>query len=102
LHFIRQIGITPNPGVVRSLADTEKLPIEQLIVSADGDDMDEFPQARVRALMTALLGTGPGMKGGPYKLLKFLRIWKSKIGDEGVAAIVSSLFFTILRIFKAR
>lgn len=90
-YFYRSIGVTANPGVVRTLNDPEKVPIQQLIISADGEDMDEFPQARIRALMTALMGNGPGMKGGPYKLLKYLRIWKSKIGDEGVAAIVSSL-----------
>ena len=38
--------------------------------------------------MTALLGCAAGMKGGPYKLLKHLRVWKSKIGNEGTASIV--------------
>lgn len=90
-NYCKQIGVTPNQGVVRTLADTEKYPVEQLIISADGADMDEFPLARIRALMTALMGNGTGMKGGPYKLLKFLRIWKSKIGDEGVASIAEVL-----------
>ena len=39
--------------------------------------------------MTALMGSGPGMKGGPYKLLKSIRIWRSNIGDDGAASIVS-------------
>lgn len=39
--------------------------------------------------MTALMGTGPGMKGGPYKLIKSVRLWRANCGDDGVAAIVS-------------
>jgi hypothetical protein len=39
--------------------------------------------------MTAVMGSAVGMKGGPYKLLKSLRIWRSGIGDEGTNAIVS-------------
>ena len=34
---------------------------------------------------------GPGMKGGPYKLLKSIRVWRSFIGDEGAAAIAEVL-----------
>ncbi len=45
-----------------------------------------------RALMTAVMGSGPSMKGGPYKLLKSLRIWRSEIGDDGAAAIVWKTF----------
>jgi hypothetical protein len=29
------------------------------------------------------------MKGGPYKLLSSLRLWKANIGDDGAASIVS-------------
>jgi len=61
----------------------------------------------MRALMTAVLGTGeakimniifrnlskmssegPLMKNVPYKLLKSIRIWRSFIGDDGAAPIV--------------
>jgi hypothetical protein len=35
-------------------------------------------------------GTGPGMKGGPYKLLRNLRLWRTRCGDDGAAAIVST------------
>lgn len=92
-NYCKQIGVTPNAGVVRTLQDQdpEKLPIEQIIASGEGEDADEFPQGRMRALMTALMGNGPGMKGGPYKLLKYLRIWKTCIGDEGAAAIAEVL-----------
>ena len=34
------------------------------------------------------MGTGTGMKGGPYKLLKSIRIWRSNCCDDGAAAIV--------------
>lgn len=44
--------------------------------------------------MTAIMGTGAGMKGGPYKLLNSLRMWRANASDDGVAAIVSeSLLF---------
>ena len=42
--------------------------------------------------MTALMGTGQGMKGGPYKLMKSLRFWNAGCNDDGAAAIVS-LFY---------
>jgi hypothetical protein len=42
--------------------------------------------------MTALMGSGPGMKGGPFKLLKSIRIWRSNVGDDGAASIVSRIF----------
>ena len=35
--------------------------------------------------------SGPGMKGGPYKLLSSLRLWKSNVGDDGAAAIAEVL-----------
>lgn len=38
--------------------------------------------------MTSIMGTGTGMKGGPYKLLKSIRIWRSNCCDDGAAAIV--------------
>lgn len=42
--------------------------------------------------MTAILGTGPGMKPGvPYKKLKSLRFWRSNVGDEGVNSICEVL-----------
>ena len=31
------------------------------------------------------------MKGGPYKLLSSLRLWKSNVGDDGAAAIAEVL-----------
>jgi len=51
-----------------------------------------------RALMTALMGAGPGMKGGPYKPLKFIRIWRSNIGDDGAASIVILILKKLVRI----
>ncbi len=44
-----------------------------------------------RALMCALMGNGPGMKGGPYKLLKHLRIWRGNVQDDGASAIAEVL-----------
>ena len=86
-RFSKTIGLTAHPGVVRILNDEEHYPVEQLVID---DELDILGPGGTRALMTSILGNGPGMKGGPYKLLKSLRIWKSNIGDDGAAAIVSS------------
>jgi hypothetical protein len=52
------------------------------------DECGPIGPGGTRALMTAIMGSGQGMKGGPYKLLKFIRIWRSNICDDGAAAIV--------------
>ncbi len=85
---IRAIGIPVNALVTRTLNDEEKYPIEQLLID---DEVGPLGPGGTRALMTALMGTGPGMKGGPYKLMKSIRIWRSNCHDEGAAAIVSQL-----------
>jgi hypothetical protein len=86
--FSKSIGLPVHTGIVKALNDEEKYPIDQLIVD---EEYGIIGPGGTRALMTAILGSGPGMKGGPYKLLKSLRIWKSNIGDDGTAAIVSYL-----------
>jgi hypothetical protein len=85
---LRAIGIPVNALVTRTLNDEEKYPIEQLLID---DEVGPLGPGGTRALMTALMGTGPGMKGGPYKLMKSIRIWRSNCNDEGAAAIVSNL-----------
>lgn len=50
-----------------------------------------------RALATAMLGTGPGMKGPPYKLLRSLRLWAVNCGDDGAAALVKSGAIRLVR-----
>ncbi len=90
-NLLRTIGIPINPILTRTLNDEEKYPIEQLLVD---DEAGPLGPGGTRALMTALMGTGPGMKGGPYKLIKSVRLWRANCGDDGVAAIVSySKFF---------
>ena len=53
------------------------------------DEFGPIGPGGTRALMTSIMGSGQGMKGGPYKLLKSIRIWRSNICDDGAAAIVS-------------
>jgi hypothetical protein len=89
--------------------------VTQLIID---DEFGPIGPGGMRALMTALMGTGillvficplcfdsvlnnpvyllsqllgPGLKGGPYKLLKSFRVWRSFTGDEGAAAIAEVL-----------
>lgn len=68
--------------------DEEKYPIEQLLID---DELGPLGPGGTRALMTAVMGSGPGMKGGPYKLLKSLRLWRANCGDDGAAAIAEVL-----------
>ena len=84
--FSKCIGLNAHPAVVRTLNDEENYPVEQIVID---EEHDILGPGGTRALMTSILGTGQGMKGGPYKLLKSLRIWKSNVGDDGAAAIVS-------------
>ena len=83
--YSKLIGLPVNAGVTKALSDEEHLPITQLALD---DEYGPLGPGGTRALMTSILGSGPGMKGGPYKLLTSLRIWKSSIGDDGTASIV--------------
>lgn len=83
--YCRLIGVPIHQSVVKCLTDEEALPIDQIIVD---EDSGALGPGGTRALMTALLGTATCMRGGPYRLLKSLRFWRSNIEDEGVNAIV--------------
>ena len=83
------IGVTPNGRIARTINDAEAPgPMTQIIID---DEFGPIGPGGTRALMTAVMGSGPGMKGGPYKLLKSIRIWRSYIGDEGAAAVAEVL-----------
>lgn len=86
----RSIGLPSNTVVAKNLNDEEKYPVEQLLID---DEYGPLGAGGVRALMTAIMGSGPGMKGGPYKLLSSLRIWRSGCSDDGAAAIVGFTHF---------
>ena len=86
--FCKLIGLSANTGVAKNLNDEEKWPVKQIIID---DEFGPLGPGGTRALMTALMGSGPGMKGGPYKLLECVRIWRSNAGDEGVMAIAQVL-----------
>jgi len=91
IKFAKLIGLIPHAKVIQTLKDDdpEKNPIEQLVI--DDSDGVALGPGGTRALMTALMGSAPSMKGGPYKLLKYIRIWRSQIGDDGAAAIAEVL-----------
>ena len=75
-------------GVTKNLNDEEKYPVEQLLID---DEFGTLGPGGTRALMTSIMGTGPGMKGGPYKLLKYIRLWRANCNDDGASAIVRIL-----------
>ena len=76
----RLVGLPINVAIMRTLN-----PVKQLLVD---DEFGQVGPGGTRALMTAVMGTGTGMKGGPYKLIDSLRIWRGNCGDDGVSAIV--------------
>jgi hypothetical protein len=84
--FCKSIGLPVNTIVSKNLNDEEKYPIQQLLID---DEFGPLGPGGTRALMTALMGSGPGMKGGPYKLMNSIRMWRANCNDDGVAAIVS-------------
>jgi len=68
--------------------DEEKFPVTQFVID---DEAGPIGPGGTRALMTSVMGTGPGMKGGPYKLLNSLRFWRTNVNDDGCAAIAEVL-----------
>jgi hypothetical protein len=78
----------PNPLVANICNDEEKYPVTQLVIT---DEAGPIGPGGTRALMTAVMGSGPGMKGGPYKKLTSLRFWRTNVGDEGTNAIAEVL-----------
>ncbi len=86
----RAVGIPINQLITRALNDEEKYPVVQLLID---DELGPLGSGGTRALTTAIMGSGIGMKGGAYKLLKSIRMWRTNCGDDGTAAFVIILFF---------
>ena len=86
--YSKLVGLNTNAGLTKSISDEENRPLTQLVID---DENGQLGCGGTRALMTSIMGSGPGMKGGPYKLINSLRIWRSNIGDDGVAAIAEVL-----------
>lgn len=89
--YTKVIGISPNTGVARALTPPEEEPdkvMDQILID---DEFGPLGPGGTRALMTAVMGSGPGMKGGPYKKLKSIRLWRCHCGDDGAAAIAEVL-----------
>lgn len=82
--FSKLIGIAANPKIVAQLQDEEHYPISQLVCD---DEYGQLGPGGTRVLTTALLGTGQDMRGGPYRLLRGLRLWRANCGDEGTRSV---------------
>ncbi|CAN0444931.1 unnamed protein product, partial [Ectocarpus sp. 12 AP-2014] len=89
-RFSRLIGISANPKVVAQLQSDENQPLAQACIVVD-DEHGPLGPGGTRALMTAIMGTGQDMRGGPYRLIKSLRLWRAHCGDEGVRSIAEVL-----------
>jgi len=84
----KHIGLEPNKKVVAAIAPGEAEdppPPGQITV----DNEEGFLYAKhTRALTCALLGAGaPELKGGQFRQLKTLRIWRCAIGDDGAVCV---------------
>jgi hypothetical protein len=88
--YSKLIGIQPNTGVTKALIHEEEEGkiIDQLLID---DEYGPLGPGGTRALMTAVMGSGPGMKGGQYKLLKSIRLWRCNCGDDGTSSIAEVL-----------
>eukprot|EP00640_Fibrocapsa_japonica_P002235 CAMPEP_0113934316 /NCGR_PEP_ID=MMETSP1339-20121228/1651_1 /TAXON_ID=94617 /ORGANISM="Fibrocapsa japonica" /LENGTH=344 /DNA_ID=CAMNT_0000936063 /DNA_START=66 /DNA_END=1100 /DNA_ORIENTATION=+ /assembly_acc=CAM_ASM_000762 len=89
VKFSKLIAIPVNQQIVDTCSDEElEGPVEQLVVD---DRKGVLGPGGTRALCTAILGTGPGMQGGPYKKLKSLRLWRCNVGDDGAQCMAELL-----------
>lgn len=89
----KSISINPNQKVVDSICpplDGNADPVELTQLILDNSDGPLGPGG-TRALTCALLGDGPGLLGGPFRVLKTIRIWRCNIGDDGAVAIADYL-----------
>lgn len=55
------------------------------------DEYGPLGPGGTRALTTAIMGTGQDMRGGPYRLIRSLRLWRAHCGDEGARSIAELL-----------
>jgi hypothetical protein len=90
----KAISITPNQKVVDTICppvDGNADPVELTQLILDNSDGPLGPGG-TRALTCALLGDPQdGLLGGPFRVLKTLRIWRCNIGDDGAVAIADYL-----------
>lgn len=88
------VGIPTHAGLMAALsgvnAEGEVVPLKQILVD-DTETLVPLGPGGTRVLMQAILGSGSGMKGGPFKLVESIRIWRSKCSDDGAAAIAEVL-----------
>jgi hypothetical protein len=64
-----------------------------LIHPQDPQDMNEvrLGPGGARLLCTAILGVGPGLESKPFKSVKAIRCWQSKVGDDGACSFAEIL-----------
>lgn len=86
----KAFAVPVNNGVAACLNKEENGPCKELLLDSDYGTLG---CGGTRALMTAILGSGPAglVKGGPYKLLNSIRLWRCSINDEGAAAVAEVL-----------
>ena len=88
------VGLPTHSGLVSALsgvnAEGETVPLKQILVD-DTETSLVLGSGGTRVLMQAILGSGSAMKGGPFKLVESIRLWRSKCSDDGAAAIAEVL-----------
>ncbi|KAG6611383.1 LRR-containing protein [Phytophthora cinnamomi] len=86
----KAIGVQANPHVNELFRGKEE-DGDLVNFILEGEDVGTLGPGGVRAIVLAIMGVGPGFSNGPYTQLRYIRIWKQEIGNDGAAAIASLL-----------
>ncbi|KAL3663587.1 hypothetical protein V7S43_011474 [Phytophthora oleae] len=86
----KAIGVQVNPHVNELFRGKEE-DGDLVNFILEGEGVGALGPGGVHALALAIMGIGPGFTNGPYTQLRYIRIWKQEIGNEGTAAITSLL-----------
>ncbi|KAL4108414.1 hypothetical protein PRIC1_000130 [Phytophthora ramorum] len=86
----KAIGVQVNPHVNELFRGKEE-DGDLVNFILEGEDVGILGPGGVRALTMGIMGVGPGITNGPYTQLRYIRIWKQEIGNDGAAAIAGLL-----------
>ena len=91
--LFRLFGPPPPRAVLSPEAELSRLllPSAQSHQIVIDDEFGPLGAGGMRALCTAIMGTGAGMIPFPFKLVNSLRFWRCNIGDDGCASLAELL-----------
>jgi hypothetical protein len=86
-RFSNSIAVPISRQLTDILNDEEQYPVKQITIADD----EQFGPGSLRAFCTALLGLGPQMTGGPYKLMESMRFWNMPLRGDGISSLAEVL-----------